>query len=304
LTRAPEDWTPEDWIQAALPAYDLEGCDFSMLRTLGDAVARVETPDGPRSLRVNLPESGAGERRAEIYSFLALAHGAGLYVPPPLPDVQGRTVSPMPEERTAVLATWIEGQPSGRHLSPALAAEIGRVTARLHALHSTPQPWHGPVLDATWLRGWWQNEAPKHLEAEQIAPCLPAIQTAAEWLDLHTDEVQVIHADLHFGNLLALPGGAVGLLDFGDCALAHPAFDLAMTEGEFMDFGEGQEYIAAYRSAYAAQTGKAYPLEARQRLSVCTDTAFLLWVYGSANEQVREQKLQWVPGVLERLAGI
>lgn len=293
--------TQEDWIRTALPPYGLESCEFVMLRTLGDAVARVETPGGPRSLRVNLP--GSAQRQQEIHGFLALANAAVLHVPTPLPDLEGRTVSPMPERRTAVLASWVEGKPSGRHLSPALAAETGRVTARLHALHSRPERWHGPVLDASWLRGWWRDEAPKHLTSPEVGSCLPAIEKSAVWLEIHEHEFQVIHADLHFGNLLALPGGEVGVLDFGDCALAHPAFDLAMTEGEFADFHEGPEYIAAYRAAYAAETGRAYPLRARKFMAACTDTAFLAWVYGSENEQVREQKLRWVPGVLARLAG-
>jgi Ser/Thr protein kinase RdoA (MazF antagonist) len=299
--------TPEDWIRAALPAYRLEGCGFEMLRTLGDAVARVETIEGPRSLRVNLP--GPVQRQTEIHLFLALAHAAGLHVPVPLPDTQGRTVSPVlmnsgPQARTAVLATWVEGEPSGKHLSPKLATEIGRVTARLHAIRSVPEAWVGPRLDASWLRGWWQHQAPKYLEAGQLEGCLPAIDTASSWLEDHEHEFQVIHADLHFGNLLALAGGGIGVLDFGECAFAHPAFDLAMTEGEFADFPQGPDYITAYRAAYATETGQPYPLEARQQMTVCTDTAFLLWVYGSANEEVRVQKLKWVPALLERLAGL
>ena len=272
-----------------------------MLRTLGDAVARVETPDGPRSLRVNLP--GSAQRQQEVHVLQALAAAVGLRVPVPLPDLEGHTVSPMLEGRTAVLATWVEGEGSGRHLSPALAFEIGRVTARLHALHSTPESWHGPVLDASWLRGWWRDVAPEHLTSADVGRCLPAVEHAAVWLELHADHLQIIHADLHFGNLLALPGGEVGVLDFGECALAHPAFDLAMTEGEFMDFPDGPAYIAAYRAAYAAEAGKAYPLRARELMTAFTATSFLAWVYGSENEQVREQKLQWVPALLRRLAG-
>ena len=293
--------TPEDWIRAALPTYGLEGCGFVMLRALGDAVARVETPGGPLSLRVNLP--GSAQRQWEVHVLQALAAAAGLHVPVPLPDLEGHTVSPMLEGRTAVLASWGEGEQASRHLSPSLAAEIGRVTAQLHALHWNPDLWHGPVLDASWLRGWWRDVAPKHLTSADVGRCLPAVKHAAVWLELYADNLQIIHADLHFGNLLALPGGKVGVLDFGECALAHPTFDVAMTEGEFMDFEEGPEYIAAYRAAYAAETGKAYPLQARELMTACTATSFLAWVYGSENKQVREQKLQWVPALLERLAG-
>ena len=60
--------SPEDWLRAALPAYGLDGCPFTLLQTFGDVVARVETLAGPRSLRVNLP--GSGERQEEIQRFL------------------------------------------------------------------------------------------------------------------------------------------------------------------------------------------------------------------------------------------
>lgn len=289
-----------DLIRSALPLYGLQGCEYTLLRTLGDAVARVETPDGPRSLRVNLP--GPLERLHEICRFQALAHAAGLHVPLPLPDLSGQLVSPMPEGRTAVLAAWVEGQPAGRLMSPAFAAEVGRVTARLHALNFRPDHWHGPVHDADWLRGWWQEQAPLHLSAADLGRCLPAIEAAAMWLDDQRRSVQVVHADLHFGNLLALPGGEVGVLDFGDCALVHPAFDLAMTETEFLDFPDGPALVGAYRAAHSAEANQSYPLTARQHMAALTDTAFLAWVYGSANEQVREQKLRWIPRLLDRLA--
>ncbi|WP_407540567.1 phosphotransferase [Deinococcus radiomollis] len=271
-----------------------------ILRTLGDAVARVETPLGPYSLRVNLP--GSEERQQELHRFLALAAAAGLRVPVPLPDLQGRTISPMREARTAVLASWIDGEQASRQMSLALAAEVGRVTARLHALQSRPALWHGPRLDADWLRGWWQAQAPAHLSPADVNRCLPVVEAAANWLDGRSSELQVIHADLHFGNLLALPGGEVGILDFGDCALGHPAFDLAMTEGEFMDYPDAPALIGAYRGAYSEVSGKNYPLLAREFMTACTATSFLEWVYGSENEDVRTQKLKWIPGLLKRLS--
>ena len=98
---------PEDLIRLALPLYGFQGCEFILLRTLGDSVARVETPDGPRSLRVNL--SAPLERLRARYRFQALAHVAGLHVSKPLPDLSGQLVSPMPEGRTAVLAAWVYG---------------------------------------------------------------------------------------------------------------------------------------------------------------------------------------------------
>ena len=69
-----------------------------------------------------------------------------------------------------------------------------------------------------------------------------------------------------------------------------------------MDFRDGPALIHAYRAAYAAQTGKVYPLRARELMTACTATSFLEWVYGSPNDEVRVQKLRWIPALLERLS--
>lgn len=113
---------------------------------------------------------------------------------------------------------------------------------------------------------------------------------------------RVIHSDLHFGNVLLTPGGQVAALDFDGCAVALPAFDLALTEGELLDFPDAPALTAAYREGYAAQSGQPFPETAAEILGVATATAFLEWVYGSANPEVRVQKEKWVPSLLDDLA--
>ena len=75
-----------------------------------------------------------------------------------------------------------------------------------------------------------------------------------------------------------------------------------MTEGEFMDFGDAPALIAAFRDAYSAATRQSYPLRARELMTACTATSFLEWVYGSENDEVRIQKLKWIPALVERLS--
>lgn len=38
-------------------------------------------------------------------------------------------------------------------------------------------------------------------------------------------------------------------------------------------------------------------------MTACTATSFLEWVYGSENDEVRIQKLKWIPALVERLSG-
>jgi len=128
------------------------------------------------------------------------------------------------------------------------------------------------------------------------------VREAAAFLETNAAAERVIHSDLHFGNVLLTPDGQVAVLDFDGCAVAHPAFDLALTERELLDFPDATALTAAYRQGYAAQSGQPFPETAADILGVATGTAFLEWVYGSANPEVRAQKERWVPPLLDDLA--
>ena len=52
-----------DLIHAALAPYGLSGAPTAVLRTLGNLVAHVDTPDGPRGLRICQP----GVTRARLH---------------------------------------------------------------------------------------------------------------------------------------------------------------------------------------------------------------------------------------------
>ena len=41
-------------------------------------------------------------------------------------------------------------------------------------------------------------------------------------------KIGLIHADLHFGNLLKLPGGAIAAIDFDDCGVGFYVYDLVV----------------------------------------------------------------------------
>lgn len=290
---------PADLIRLALPLYGLADSPFAVLRSLGDVVARVEMPTGPASLRVC--EAGTvAPRLAEVTAFQNAAAAAGLTVPHR--EAARALILPDGTQRWTVRSTWVEGE-APHPVTADLARTLGRETARLHALDfHPPRDWTGPVYGATWLREWWRGEAPRYLSGADQKRCASAVTRAATFMEAHAAGERVIHSDLHFGNVLLTPSGQVALLDFDGCAVAHPAFDLALTERELLDFPDAPALTAAYREGYAAQSGRPYPGEAAQVLAVATGTAFLEWVYGSANPEVRAQKERWVPLLLDDLA--
>ncbi|ADV66265.1 phosphotransferase enzyme family protein [Deinococcus maricopensis] len=297
--------THDALITAALHPYGLSGAPFTVLRTLGNVVARVDTPDGPRGLRV-CRSSVTRERLHEEFRVLAAARAAGLDVPEPLPDVTGDPL-PRAQGRDVALFRWVPGEGAGAHMSEAVAAQLGTLSAHLHAALRAlgqPHPWYGPTHDAAWLSGpasWWATRADRDLGAHACARMAPAIAACAQHLAHHAAEMQVIHADLHFGNALVRADGTVAAIDFDMCAVGLPAFDLAVTEGEFEDFDHPDALKAAFRGAYAAASGAPYP-QGVALMRVAASVAFLEWVFTSANDEVRTQKLRWVPRLIDRVA--
>lgn len=138
---------PADLIRLALPLYGLADSPFTVLRSLGDVVARVETPTGPASLRVC--EAGTvAARLAEITAFQNAAAGTGLTIPQREPA--RALILPDGTQRWTVRSTWVEGE-APRPVTTELARKLGQETARFHALDfHPPQNWVGPVYDATW----------------------------------------------------------------------------------------------------------------------------------------------------------
>jgi Ser/Thr protein kinase RdoA (MazF antagonist) len=45
----------------------------------------------------------------------------------------------------------------------------------------------------------------------------------------HPQRMGLIHADLHFGNIIKLNHGGVGVIDFDDCGFGFHAYDIAVT---------------------------------------------------------------------------
>ncbi|WP_264776213.1 phosphotransferase enzyme family protein [Deinococcus aetherius] len=290
---------PADLIRLALPLYSLSNSAFTVLRRLGDVVARVDTPAGPVSLRVCTAGTVA-TRLTEVSAFQNAAAGAGLTVP--RREAARALILPDETPRWTVLSTWVDGE-APRPVTADLVRKLGRETARLHALDfRPPQNWGGPVYDTTWLRTWWRDEAPRYLSEADQRRCALAVERTAAFMEAHAPAARVIHSDLHFGNVLLTPDGQVAVLDFDGCAVAHPAFDLALTERELLDYPDAPALTAAYREGYAAESGRPFPGEAAEVFGVATGTAFLEWVYGSVNPEVRAQKERWVPSLLDDLA--
>jgi len=124
----------------------------------------------------------------------------------------------------------VTGAQRGRGLTPNMLMAVGRAMAQMHeqAEAWTPPPgWSRPRMDDLWLG------APSPLAA--LPPrSARAFAAAAERIEpllvaLLSEQAIILHADLHQGNYRFDPGHAVGILDFDDCAVGHPAQDVAIS---------------------------------------------------------------------------
>jgi predicted unusual protein kinase regulating ubiquinone biosynthesis (AarF/ABC1/UbiB family) len=139
----------------------------------------VEELDYVREGRIQTQAAAAFTRRTP--QALAAAHAAGVHEPPGRTSV---TVPPVYAATPRVLVTgWLEG--------PSLSALLEGRTDLLPA-------------------GWRELDASDaaNLAARLLSHAIYAPAACAGWM----------HADLHPGNFLLLPGGRLGMLDFGAAA--------------------------------------------------------------------------------------
>ncbi|MEM9194009.1 MAG: phosphotransferase [Myxococcota bacterium] len=166
--------------------------------------------------------------------FLDLLPSA-LLCPRPMPTRTGDVLLTAPfgelEHTSAILYPWLEGRKPVSN--ERLFSELGQTTRILHdAARSVP-----PGVSETrphWtsdrLRRYWF--APHDARAWQGLDAVPTARFSEAFERLADFEASapapvLIHADLHLGNLLWV-GQRLAVLDFDDCGLASPLYDLAV----------------------------------------------------------------------------
>jgi Ser/Thr protein kinase RdoA (MazF antagonist) len=296
---------PEDNVTQVLNAYGLETASITTLRHLGNYVAKVEHEGQTFGLRICVPETKPERLQVELEWLEALSRDTPLSVPQPIKNKEGEFVTKL-SDRHALVFTWVEGEPVSRHISVSVAAQIGELMATLHEHAHRYQPKHyvGPVYDAEWLNGeqsWWKTRAITDIGIEDFIQLSPAIDGLSKRMNAlrNSKHFGLIHSDLHFGNIL-LSNGKTNVIDFDGCALGFYAFDIAVTENEFMDYDNGKELVAAFRKAYETKTGQQVSKDA-DLFRIASNVVFLEWVFTSPNPKVREEKMAWVESTLKTI---
>ncbi|MEZ5766826.1 MAG: phosphotransferase [Paracoccaceae bacterium] len=249
-----------------LAAWGLEGAPCVLVAARENRVYRVETPAGPRALRLHRPGLRTeAELRSELAWMAALAAG-GLRVPAPCPTPDG-TLCVTSGGVVADMLIWIEGAPMGvdgalapLDDAPGTYRALGREMARLH---DTSDAWTQtagftrPAWDADGLVGptplwgrFWENPLLMAAQADLLvrARDVARDRLAARAGDLDTG---LIHADLVPENVILTTTGPA-LIDFDDGGWGARAFDLATVANRALRAENPRALIDALLAGYTA----------------------------------------------------
>ena len=305
-------------VTSLLARYGLEEAQASVLQHVTDLVLKVEHSGQSWSLRVLTADHSRVRLDLELRWLAALGRDTALNIPVPMPNLDGQLVTlwTPPNEmqaRPCVLSRWVDGERISRQMDGEAARQLGQLTAQLHRhAREHPELWNGypgQRWDAPRLLGpasWWMRRAELDLgeEYERLRPAVAKLANVFTRLGESPEHFGLIHADLHFGNVLRGASG-LGIIDFAEAAPGYYAFDLALTAGELMDYPEGAAYVQAFYEAYRrAAAPETAPLAEVKIFEIATGLAFLTWVYGLPEGETRQDKLRWVPGLLEAMENL
>ena len=203
------------------------------------AVDGASGPIGALRLNVNSPRTTAN-LAAEVAWMTDLAASGLVSLPRPLPTASGapfatRTSEVLERPVNAVFCTWLPGQLVHTLEDPRDALRAaGRLLAHLHAAGQSFNLPDGAALPS--LRPVLFNHADviteniAGLSVEDHAVLVRGLQVVEETLGaLHDlDDVQVIHADVHGGNLM-WQNDTLSVFDFDDSGIGLPIQDLGIS---------------------------------------------------------------------------
>ena len=267
----------------ALAGYDLPPARLTLLAHLFNTTFRVDTAGGERyMLRIHragrATPDGVG---AEMAWLAALRRDTSLEVPAPVPVRTGALLTVaatpgVPRPHLCVLFRWLPGRLRRHGLTPRHLERVGEIMAALqnHALRWERPPGfvRGRVDGPNAAAGRRSDPfAPDILaavealvtdtlsaaEAAPVMAVLARAQAVEQALAEEPGTFGLIHADLHYGNLL-FAGDTVRAIDFDDCGFGPLLYDPAVMLSALLDWPE----YPALRAGLLAGYRRVRPLSA------------------------------------------
>lgn len=272
--------------QRALARYGIAAQRLTPLRHEHNTTWRVDAGADRYVLRIHRPHTHTQAAIASELAWLAaLRRDTTLGVPQPVAALDGSLVvqvadAGVPEPRSCVVLHWLTGSFAEDSLTPRHLRHVGVLQASLQEHSSTWLPPAGFTRaridnltaqarrDGTFSTAA-QAAAQDHPTPEDcaraiglvaelvsaedaalVAMALEQVRAATRELSTQPDSFGLIHADLHYENVLFAAGEARAI-DFDDCGWGFYLYDLAVTLSELRHLERFDELRAALVDAYA-----------------------------------------------------
>lgn len=276
---------------AALDAYDLAPARVTLQAHFFNTTFRVDTATGQRYiLRIGRAGRPTVESvSSELAWLTAIRRDTDLEVPEPVQARDGTllivaSVPEVPQPHICVLFSWLPGKLRRRGLTRQQMERTGELMAHLQN-HATQwaRP-HGfarsradyPTEVARYLPDPFAPEVFAYVnelvsetlsksEADVVMKTLEHIRETEELLGQGPDVFGLIHADLHYGNLL-FERGTVRAIDFDDCGFGPLLYDPAVLLSAVL----GWEEYPALRAGLLEGYRRVRPLTAEHEAHLDT----------------------------------
>lgn len=233
-----------EFAKAGIRKYDLKIRSLDFINHGENATFRVKSTDGEFLLRIHRKDYHSKEAILEELSWLKhLANSSPelkSLIPQPLKSSKGQFLefdktNQLPGGRHFALLKWTYGRFIWKSVTPRHMFQLGKLIAKLH--QNRPK-------SATLNRRYWDSEGlvgkvPKFGSLQKlngvnssdqrlINTCRTQLYRRLKKYEMkHPDRMGMIHADLHFGNLINTQNG-LAAIDFDDCGFGFNVYDLAI----------------------------------------------------------------------------
>lgn len=249
---------------AALEQYPVEVLGLRLIGGFTNALYRVDTPDGPLAVRVDLMQEHAdSDAEIELGWLEELAADRLVNVSAPIRTIDDRlythaSAPGVPGPRRCTLLTWVPGRALADRVEPRHFETYGAMSARLHQHGARHRPPHRPM---PWDRVFYYPEEVDPVvwnrpENVALLPAggVPVVEEAIEIIHAAFDAIpdadrQLVHGDLHLWNV-HVRRNELWALDFEDIMWATPGQDIAITLYYVDDGPERAGLIDAFRQGY------------------------------------------------------
>lgn len=248
--------------EEALKRYRLKVVELKFINHAENATFKVTASDGSRYLlRVHRFGYHTNEAISEELRWLSKLTKSRFLVPEPVLSKNRKLIEEVsvPEldlTRNCCLFRWVDGKFINKSVHPKHMYKIGELLAKLQ--ESAPKTIHRRYWDAEGLLGKKAkfgsiDSLGVASKKEQIVVTEARKSTLAKlkkYEAKHPTRSGLIHADFHFGNLLAV-GPKIGAIDFDDCGYGFFVYDLVIPYMSMQNIlGNGRvDELKLYRKA-------------------------------------------------------